>query len=182
MIHFEIEWKDLRDIGDELGASEKQIKFALSRALKRTASKLRMLSVKGLKSELELRRMNALRKRLKSIKLRKGKLEGVTLWYGLNDMPVSWFKGRPVQTATGAQFRGRDFPGAFVAASRFTKGKTIFKRTGKARLHIEEQLMPVKDKADTFVEDRIFDQVEVIFWPLFRRELDARVKYKIGAA
>lgn len=182
MIHFEIEWNDLRRIGDELGASEKQIKLALSRALNRTASKLRTLSAKGLRDDLELKRLNALRKRLKSIKLRKGRLEGVMLWYGLNDMPVSWFKGTPKQTTTGATFRGRDFPGAFVASGRYTKGKTIFKRKGKARLHIEEQLMPVKDKADVFVEDRIFVQVEQIFWPLFRRELEARVKYKIGGA
>jgi hypothetical protein len=182
MIHFEIEWNDLRRIGDELGASEKQIKLALSRALNRTASKLRTLSARGLRDELELKRLNALRKRLKSIKLRKGPVEGVRLWYGLNDMPVSWFKGKPVQTASGAKFRGHEFPGAFVASGRHTKGKTIFKRTGKARLHIEEQLLPVKDQADVYVEDHVFVLVEQIFWPLFQRELAARVKYKIGAA
>ncbi|MDT9046491.1 MULTISPECIES: hypothetical protein [Enterobacteriaceae] len=181
MIHFDIEWNDLLRIGDELGASEKQIKLALARALKRTASKLRTLSAKGLRDELELKRLNALRKRLKSLKLRGG-IEGVKLWYGLNDMPVSWFKGTPKQTATGATFRGKGFPGAFVARSRYAKGKTIFKRAGKARLHIEEQLMPVRDKADVFVEDRIFVQVDAIFWPLFQREIEARVKYKIGAA
>lgn len=181
MIHFDIEWNDLLRIGDELGASEKQIKLALARALKRTASKLRTLSARGLRDELELKRLNALRKRLKSVKLRGG-VEGVKLWYGLNDMPVSWFKGKPVQEKGGATFRNMSFPGAFVASSRYTKGKTIFKRAGKARLHIEEQLMPVKDKADVFVEDRIFVQVEAIFWPLFQREIEARVKYKIGAA
>jgi hypothetical protein len=182
MIHFEIEWRDLLRIGDELGASEKQIKLALSRALNRTASKLRTLSAKGLKNELDLRRASALRKRLKSLKLRKGGIEGVQLWYGLNDMPVSWFKGAPKQTATGATFRGKNFPGAFVARSQYAKGKTILKRKGKARLHIEEQLMPVKDQAEVFVEDRIFVQVEAIFWPEFQREIEARVKYKIGAA
>jgi len=182
MIHFDIEWHDLARIGDELGASEKQIKLSLSRALSRTASKLRTLSLKGLRNELELKRLNALRKRLKSIKLRKGGIEGVQLWYGLNDMPVSWFKGKPVQTATGATFRGVEFPGAFVARSKYTRGYTIFKRTGKSRLHIEEQLMPVKDKSDVYVEDHIFVLVETIFWSLFRRELEARVKYKIGAA
>ncbi|AXF38220.1 putative minor tail protein [Ralstonia phage phiRSP] len=182
MIHFDIEWNDLLRIGDELGASEKQIHLALSRALKRTASKLRTLSAKGLRDELELKRLNLLRKRLKSVKLRKGGAEGVKIWYGLNDMPVSWFKGKPTQNKDGATFRNVKFPGAFAASSRYTKGKTIFKRTGKARLHIEEQLMPVKDQADVFVEDHIFVQVEKIFWPLFQREIEARVKYKIGGA
>ncbi len=182
MIHFDIEWKDLQRVGDELGASKTQIKFAMSRALRRTASKLRTLSSKGLKTELELRRAGALRKRLKSIRLGKGKIEGVQLWYGLNDMPVSWFKGTPRKTTSGATFRGKEYKGAFVAASNYTRGKTIFKRKGKSRLHIEEQLFPVKDKADVFVEDTIFVKVDAIFWPLFRRELDARVKYKIGRA
>jgi hypothetical protein len=182
VIHFDIEWDELKRVGDELSASEKQIKFALSRALKRTASKLRTLSARGLRDELELKRLNALRKRLKSIKLRGDKLEGVRLWYGLNDMPVSWFKGTPVQTQSGAKFRGKEFPGAFVARSNYTRGKTIFKRTGKSRLHIEEQLMPVQDQADVFIEDKIFVLVEAIFWPLFRRELAARVKYHIGQA
>lgn len=179
MIHFDIDWKDLQRIGDELGATPKQVKLALSRALARTASKLRTLSAKGLKNELELKRIRALRKRLKSIKLRKGVMEGVQLWYGLNDMPVSWFKGRPRQDARGA-WSGKFFhEGAFVG--RLKNGElTIFKRKGKARLAIEEQLQTVKDKADIYVEDHVFVQVEQIFWPLFTRELQARVKYKIG--
>jgi hypothetical protein len=181
MIHFDIDVNELKSIGDELGASEKQIKLAFSRALQRTASKLRMLSTKGLKSELQLQRVSALRKRLKTIRLRRG-MEGIQLWYGLNDMPISWFKGTPTQTPTGAQFRGVEYPHAFVASSRYAKGKTILKRKGKSRLAVEEQLYPVKDKADVFIEDKIFVELESIFWPLFRRELAARVKYQIGAA
>lgn len=181
MIHFDIEWSDLQRIGDELGATPKQVKLALSRSLARTASKLRTLSAKGLKNELDLRRLNALRKRLKSIKLRKGGIEGVQLWYGLNDMPVSWFKGTPRQDVGGAWFKDFYFAGAFVGRSNFKGGaKTIFKRKGKARLAIEEQLLTVKDKADVYVEDHVFVLVEKIFWPLFERELQARVKYKIG--
>lgn len=181
MIHFDIEWKELEAIGNDLGASEKQILFALNYALRRTASRLRALSTRGLKTELELEKTSVLRKRLRSIKLRKGAQgDGVKLWYGLNDMPVSWFKGKPTQTATGAEFRGQKFPGAFVARSQFKNKDTIFKRKGAARLHIAEQLLAIEDKTRVFIEDRIFVQVEDIFWPIFKREINARVKYSIG--
>jgi hypothetical protein len=182
MIHFDIDWRDLNTIGNELGATEKQVKFALSYALRRTVSRLRTLSTRGLRDELALRRVSDLRNRLKSIRLRKGKGEGAQLWYGLNDMPVSWFKGTPKQGSDGAQFRNQEFPGAFVARSRFKNQKTVLKRAGKARLKIIEQLMPVEDKAHVYIEDNIFVQVEDIFWPLFKREIQARVKYKIGEA
>lgn len=180
MINFDIEWHDLERIGDELGASKKQIKLALSHTLRRTASKVRVLSSKGLKTELDLKRVGALRKRLKTVKLTSRGMKGVQIWYGLNDMPISWFKGQPTKTAKGAAFRGRDYPGGFVATSQYARTKTIFKRIGNSRLHIDEQLFPVKDKADMFIEDKIFVLVEMIFWPLFRRELNARVKYHIG--
>ncbi len=182
MLHFDIDWSQLRSVGDELGASDKQVRLALARALARTASKLRTLSAKGLRSELELKRLGALRKRLKSIRLRKGTTEGVQLWYGLNDMPVSWFRGTPKQGKSGASFRGREFKGAFVAKGNYAKGKTIFKRTSEKRLHIEEQLMPVQDRAQTYIEDNVFTELEPTFWAEFNRELKARVKFKIGEA
>lgn len=190
MLHFDIDWSELSAVGNELEASDKQIVFALNRALSRTASVLRTMSARGLRDELQLRRIGALRKRLKSLKLKSSMNSlssgraagGVTLWYGLNDMPVSWFKGAPKQTSTGATFRGKSFPGAFVARSKYAKTQTILKRTGKTRLHVEEQLFPIEDKAIVFIEDQIFDKLESIFWPLFLRDLRARVKYSIGAS
>lgn len=56
----------------------------------------------------------------------------------------------------------------------------MFKRSTGARLPISEQLMPIKDKADVFIEDEIFVQVEEIFWNHFRRDLQARLKYNVG--
>jgi hypothetical protein len=188
MIHFDIDFSQLKAIGDELDASEKQIIFSLNRALARTASKLATLSKKGLVSELELKRIGDLRKRLKKIKMRSGMnklgqsrtFEGVELRYGLNDMPVSWFRGAPTKNSDGAEFRGVEFPGAFVAKSKLGRGNTIYKRKGKARLPIVEQLFPIQDQAQIYIEDKVFVHVEDIFWPLFKRELHARVKYQIG--
>ena len=182
-LFFDIDLAQLKAAGAELQASERQIKFALHYALGRTATSLRTLAARGLKSELELRTINLLRKRLKSLKLRMNSDgEGVQLWFGLNDMPASWFKGRPKQTSSGASVRGHEFAGAFVAKSKFKGRMTVFKRAGKQRLHITEQTLPIEDQAMVFIEDKIFDQTEQIFWRYFMRDLNARVKFQIGKA
>lgn len=180
MLNFDIEWSQLREVATDLQASEKQFKAALSRACNRTAATLRKMSASGLKNELQLRTLSVLRKRLKSIKLRS-KQTGVVLWYGLNDLPVSSFKGRVSKSKDGASFRGHEFKGAFVAKSGIKGKRTVFKRTVKDRLPIAEQLMPIKDQADIFIEDEIFTQVEEIFWKNFRRDLEARVKLGIAS-
>lgn len=182
MLNFDIEWSELQAVAGELQASEKQFKAALSRACNRTAATLRKMSSRGLKDELQLRTLAVLRKRLKSIRLRSKGAAGVVLWYGLNDLPVSSFKGRVRQTKEGADFRGHQFKGAFVAKSGIKGKRTVFKRTGTGRLPIAEQLMPIKDQADIFIEDEIFTQVEEIFWNHFRRDITARVKYNLATS
>lgn len=165
---------------DELGATEKQVGQAYSRALQRTAATLRRMSSTGLRTELGLRNAKALRKRLRTIKLRRGRnLQAVTLWYGTNDLPVSAFKGTPKKTRTGASFRGVEFPGAFIAKGKDGK-RSIFRRRGRDRLPIVEQTMPVKDEIDVFLEDEIFDQVGDIFFRHFASDLRARAIYGVG--
>lgn len=184
MLHFDIGWRQLEDISQELGATNKQVKFALSRALRRTEATLRRMSSKGLARVLQLRSVSVLNKRLRSIKLRKIGLDGgdtVGLWYGINPMPVSNFKGSPKDGERGAWFRDYYFEGGFVGRSKFKGRKTIFKRTTKAPLPIEEQLIKINDQAVVYLEDEIFEQVEKIFWQHFRRDLQSRVKFKLGA-
>lgn len=184
MINFEIDWSGLNRIGTELGATDKQVQFALSRALRRTEATLRRMSTKGLTQILQLRAMGSMRRRLKSIKLRKTGLDAgdsVGLWYGLNALPVSSFKGRPQETEGGASFRGQAYDGAFVAKSKIKGKQTIFKRDTAKSLPIAEQLHEIEDKAVVFIEDEVFEQVEKIFWGHFRRDLQARVKFRIGA-
>lgn len=180
-IHFDIDRSQLDQLATELEATPKQVKLAFNAACKRTATTLRTLSARGLAGELQLRTISLLRKRLKTLRLR-GTDDGVQLWYGLNEMPASWFKGRPKETSTGSTLRGQSIEGAFVAKSKFKGRKTIFKRTTKARLHIQEQNLPVQDEATVYIEDKIFDQTEAIFWKNFRRDLQARVRYSIGGA
>lgn len=184
MLHYDIDWRQLLQIGEELQATDKQVIFAMGRALRRTEATLRRMSSKGLTQTLQLRASSALRKRLKSIRLRMSsptaRDQSMGLWYGLNPLPVSAFKGRPRDSASGATFRGQTYEGAFVGRSKVKGKQTIFKRKGDARLPIVEQLAPIEDQAVTFIEDEIFDKVLDIFWQHFRRDLMARVKFKLG--
>ncbi|BAO20609.1 putative minor tail protein Z [Pseudomonas phage PPpW-3] len=182
MLQFDLDWRELVQVGEELQATDKQVMFALSRAMRRTEATLRRISAKGLVRILQLRTASILRKRLKSIKMRKGGLDkdGAGLWYGLNDLPVSSFKGRPSATKDGASFRGTEYDGAFVGRSKVKGKQTIFKRVKEDRLPVAEQLHSVEDKAIVFIEDEVFDQVLDIFWEHFKRDLRARVKFKLG--
>lgn len=179
MLHLNIDLKGLQDVGNEIGASETQVRAALTRAMRRTEASLRRLSSQGLTKELALRSTKALRRRLKTLKTgTKGGEFG--LWYGLNDLPVSAFKGRARNTGKGATFNGQNFEGAFVGRSKFAGKNTIFKRKTEKRLSIVEQGMPIEDKAIVFIEDEIFVQTEEIFWRHFKRDLAARVNYQLG--
>lgn len=175
MLTFDVDLSSLQAVAAEVGASEREYRASLGRACARTAATLRKMSAKGLKDELQLRTLGVLRNRLKSIRLRS-KGEGVALWYGLNDLSVSAFKGRPRDTKTGARKNNVEFEGGFVGKTKMGKA-TIFKRAGKARLPIREQTMGIKDKADVFIEDEIFTEVERIFWHHFEQDIKRRVKY-----
>lgn len=186
MLRFEFDAKGLLDLVDELGATEMQAKFALSRALRRTAGALRRMSERGFKSELDLRKVAYIRKRLKTIRFGKASFEGAGLWYGLNDFPVSMYRGSVTDNKpNGATFSGKvgthKFPNGFVAKGRNGRGRSIFYREGKNRLPIKEASMPIKDKMDVFIEDEIFVKIDDLFWKFFEQDLNARVKYGVGA-
>ncbi len=186
MLHFDINTKQLLGLVEELGATEKQAKFALSRALGRTAATLRKMSERGLKSELDLKKLAYIRRRLKSIRFRGYSVEGMKLWYGLNDVPVSALRGKVSKGRDGgAGFSGKagskSFSNGFVAKSTFGFGRTILMRKGSSRLPLEEAKMPVKDRMDVFVEDEIFVKAEEIFWKHFERDITARARHGVGA-
>lgn len=187
MLDFDIEADDLERIAKELEATPKEINAAYNKALARTAGTLRKMSSKGLVSELGLRRAKAIRRRLKTLRVKGSKSGGykkmasLQLWYGLNDIAVSEFKGRVREDAAGASYSGdagrHAFPGAFVAQSSAAGRRAIMRRKGRARLPIRQETLPIKDRADVFVEDTIFDGLPGIFWRHFRDDLTRRVAY-----
>lgn len=183
------EFKDAEALGVELQATDKQVRAALSRAAQRTASALRRRASRALASELELRAVSLIRNRLKAGRVRGVAARGdqfgggARLWFGLNPMPVQWFKGRPTKTPGGAQHRGTEFKGAFVGRSALGRRRvTIFRRRAGERLPIHEETIEVSDKMQVYIEDEIMAEASDLFWQAFERDLRARVKYKLGRA
>lgn len=164
----------------ELGASQDDVRKAMSRALRRTATTLRVMSSKRLVPELQLRRAGDLRKRLKPMRARIKTHEGqIGIWVGLNDMGVSKFKGRAREYADGAKFRDQEFPGAFVAKGR-DKRRSIFRRKGVSRFPLVEEKLPIKDRADVILEDEILPEAVDVFMKYFLADLRARTVFGVG--
>lgn len=183
MLDFDIEADDLQRIAAELGAMPKEVRASYNRALTRTAATLRKLSSKGLQSKLGLARAAAVRRRLKTLRIKRqgGDMGSVRLWYGLNDLPVSEFKGRVTSTGTGASYSGpggnHSFGRAWVGSSRFARKRTIMQRVRESRYPVREAQLPIKDQADVFVEDEVFVKLNDIFWRHFSNDLERRVTY-----
>jgi len=180
LLNFDINAVQLQDIINSLQASEKQIRLAVNRAISRTAASLRVRSSKGLQKELQLRSAADIRRRLKTIKVKKSRgTNDLILWFGANDLPISALKGSARKTEEGASFRDKSFSGAFISKNR--KGKqTIFKRLQAKRLPVAEQTYPVADKIQTFVEDEIFSELPEIFFKFFEQDLRARTIHGAG--
>ena len=181
MIRFDIDRDGIQRIARELGASERQVGMAISRALNRTAATMRRRAQAALAKGLDVRRANVLRKRLRDLKLkRKGKAaEEVAVWFGLNDLRISDLKGRPRRTAGGAEFRGAGYPGGFVAKSRSGK-QSIFRRKSDGRLPLVEQTAPIADRAEIILEDEVLADLPDVFMKFFASDLRARTVFGVG--
>lgn len=175
MIDVNIDARQLREIGAELGATEAQIRAAYNRALNRAAGTIRQIASQGLRSELGLRNAAAIRRRLRARRVSgSGGLAGRELWFGTNDMAFGAFKGRPVENSGGVSFRGSTIAGAFIA-----KGK-VFKRSTSSALPIEEQTVPVEEQMNRFIEAEILPEVAQLVMDNFIRDLRARTSLGVG--
>ncbi|WP_314188530.1 hypothetical protein [Paracoccus yeei] len=165
----------------ELENTKEEIGAATTKALRRTASALRVMASKRLTSELQIRKAMELRKRMKDMKLRV-KSDGsavMGMWFGLNDMGVSKFKGRIRKTPAGASFRGVEYPGTFVAKMAEDRPLSIYKRRGRDRFPVVEQTLPIKD---VIIEDEIFPEATRIFMKNLLHELRYRARLRAEKA
>lgn len=181
MIGFEIRQEALDSISEELGATKWQARYAMTVAIRRTQSALKKLATKGLLNELHLRSLIFLKKRIKSVRLKKrGTHDEASLWFGLNPLQVSAFKGRIREETKGVSLNDFYFEGAFAQKSRFSQRITVLKRQGKTRLPLREETIDVHKDSFKYLEEQIFSQVEQMFFKFFTRDLKARVKFQIG--
>lgn len=182
MLHFDFDNSEMQRIAEKFGATEKQLRFAYSRALRRTASNMKTRARKGLRQRLGLRSAAELRRRMAGFRFQRGSggdMGGVRMWFGLNDMRASAFKGRPREDGAGASVAGRSVPGGFVA--RNSKGqRTVMRRVRASRYPIAEARVDIEDEASVFVEDEVFDEVEDVFFRNFVAEVRARTIYEVG--
>lgn len=180
MLSLPIDESELRRIANEFDADEDVLRDSFSRALKRTAQAIKTRARKELRTELELRTAAEIRKRLYGFRYKRGAydLGEVRMWFGLNDMRVSAFKGRASRTGSGARFAGQDFPGAFVGRNR--KGKqTIMRRAGHRAWPIKEEVMPIETRANNKILD-LLDDFNDLLMRNFLSEVRARTIYGVG--
>lgn len=182
MIGFDIDAGDIQKIAREFDASEKDLRRAAARALSRTSRTLRTRARKDLREGLNLRAAAILKARLRLAKYRaQGRgLGAARLWVGTNDLPSAAFKGKPRETASGAQLGGRSFDGAFVGRGEFSGKRIVFKRRGRARLPIRAVTVPVQDEMNAILEAQVMDDMSDLFFKNFRAEVRARTIYSVG--
>lgn len=178
-VRLELDLSEIEKVVLELGATPEVVRKSIGRALRRTASALRMRSMKAARETLDLRRSTDFRRRLKELRVRMHKTGGeVGVWVGLNDLAISQLKGRIREYSGGAAFRSMEFPGAFVARHRGKR--SIYKRAGKRRFPIVEQTYPIKDQMDVVLEDDVFPDAIEIFMRNFASDLRARTVFGVG--
>lgn len=179
-VRLDLDTQEISQIIATMGATEKQVRFALTRALRRTATTLRLRVSKAAVSELQLRRAMDFRRRLKELRLRAHKSGSVIgIWVGLNDLAVSKFKGAASEYSGGAKFRQIEYPGAFVAKVG-GKRRSIYKRSGRGRFPIREQTIPIKQDLDVVLEDEVFPDMIQVFMRNFLTDLRARTQFGLG--
>lgn len=186
---FNIDLDELEAVKNILGATESQVKAAYNRALSRTARTLRSLANKEIRDAMQVKSLKAIRKRFQQFRLRspskQKKLDELRLWFGLNDMPVGYLRGRMRRNGTKRSPNGATFmPKGKMAQQTFEQGfiakrysrRSIFTRTSDGRYPIKEARIPISNDLHETIEDEIFDKLPEIFMKHFETDLKGRVK------
>ncbi|MDW2310626.1 phage tail protein [Vibrio sp. 1075] len=186
---FNIDLEELEAIQNILGATESQVRAAYNRAISRTTVTIRTLANKELRDAMQAKRLKDLRKRAQYFRVRspskQKNFDELKLWFGLNDVPVRYLKGKIKRIGTkrkpkGARFtpsagiESKTYKDSFVAKS-FGRN-SIYHRKSKSRLPIEEEKIAVSNALQITIKGEIFDRLPEIFLKHFETDLKGRVK------
>ncbi|BBG61684.1 hypothetical protein NVI2019_PEGOAJLN_01215 [Providencia alcalifaciens] len=204
---FDIDVDALRQIVEQVGATQHQYRLAYSRALKRTASKIRQQSSALLKSGLAPRKMKELQRRFFARRIKRGAgLDEMSFWFGLNAIKVTRLRGRSVGKIPPRHRRRDKRTGRFIPAAqrrqyvaRFEpKGQRLLSqsypygvvgrtRQGQRTIKVRdpltrrwrEALIDIAPALHDHLEDTLFAECVAVFMKEFESDIRRRVKHNI---
>lgn len=142
--------------------SDKVISLAMHRAMRRTEATVMAQSRRLLQQQLELRSQKRIRARTQTyIRPAAAGFSEMKFWFGMNNLPVTAFKGVPKRAPGGLMFRGHYYDRAFAVVS---KGKRRYmQREGEQRTPITKLTIPIPDDIIVDIEDEVLARMPDIF-------------------
>jgi hypothetical protein len=163
---------DLYSVQTTLNATNAQIDRASVRSVNKTLSWVKSQGGRLLAREHDLP-IKTLRGRLRIGKASAGSTHG-SAWFGTRPIKAV-YAGAPMKSTGGAKVRGHFFPGSFIA--RMPTGHLgIFKRRGATRLHIDEQMIYLRQAQAVLdgIAQRAPERLRTIYAQELNYELNVR--------
>lgn len=160
--------EEVSRIREAVLASEKQVKVAFHRALRRTMRAIRTKASKDLRLKLKIP-SKVWKTRLRFyVRNREGNQR---LWFGLD--PISLSRLNPRQTKAGISASGGiRRKGAFMPRKGKLDGIVFKRRPGAPRLPIDKQSFEVEEQVLLYIEDELFSEIEPLLYKNFEKELN----------
>ena len=168
---------DTKKVQKALNLSEKQMTALHKRAAKRTAQNVRVIASKGNLGIGEFRRKKVPRARVKP--LNRG--DKIGIWFGLNDVSASEFKGTPKKVEGGVTLRGKFYKGYFLARFKHDPNPKSVKRVlilPPGKRSWEEVRVPIEKAARAFINNEIQPKVEGLFNKNFEQAVEGQATLK----
>jgi len=176
-ITVQLDDQDFADMVRALDLTEKQLYAAAYRAIRKTVSWVRTHLAKTLSKELQIVQ-KVIRQRLRVYMQDRRALQG-KVWMGMYNIRASRL-GKARQTRTGVSVGRHRFPGSFIATMP-TGHTDVFKRRGKARLHIDIQELDISEQAKKVMEEMDL-KVEARFQEVLEQEVNYEIQKVMGRA
>lgn len=172
----EIDEIGLNAIAGEFEATPRQVEAALKSTYAKMGRWARTRAVRGLSGQLGIQQ-KILRRRVKTFRMQHGVQGGgaAKVWFGMRPIKLAHLKPRRSGKGVRAE-GGRYVEGAFIR--RINGRDRVFKRTGTARLPIEEVDIDIADQVQVYIEDHLVGspEFEAQFFKTLQHELKWRTR------